>query len=140
MSQLSFELLIPRRPVSLQCKKKQNLRLWKDYVYNLAFQKWEGLPIDGQYLHLTLVYLCRDLPDDPSLLDIDNIIKPIQDSLVGVVVSDDRFISDVDGHRRFLSHPIDITNLPSLLQYAILNGSECVYVRVKNAQKLEKYL
>lgn len=94
-----------------------------------------GSPIQDTNLQLTLVYLCDDYPPD-----IDNIIKPIQDALVGLVFEDDNLVSDVDSHRRFLSDPIDFINLPYLLQYGVLIGQECVYVKVSKSQPLEKYL
>ncbi|MEH2438913.1 MAG: RusA family crossover junction endodeoxyribonuclease [Nostoc sp.] len=86
-------------------------------------------------LQLTLVYLCDDFP-----ADTDNIIKPIQDALVGLVFEDDSLVSDVESHRRFMSDPIEIKSLPSLLQRAVITGQECVYVKVSESQPLEKYL
>lgn len=86
-------------------------------------------------LRFTIVYLC-----DESPADIDNIIKPIQDALVGLVFEDDFLVSDVDSHRRSLQEPIDVTNLPRLLQNGVSGGSECVYVRVSDAQDLRVYL
>jgi crossover junction endodeoxyribonuclease RusA len=71
---------------------------------------------------------------------IDNIIKPIQDALVGIVYADDSLISDVDSHRRFLSDAIDITNLPPLLIKGVILAEECIYIRVCLAEKLETYL
>lgn len=130
-----FELLIPRRPVSHQAKNRQNYQAWKDYVYGRARQAWQGTPLIDSNLRLTLVYLCDD---DPA--DIDNIIKPIQDALVGVVIADDFQITDVDSHRRFLTEAIDITYLPKMLIEGILLGHECVYVRISLSQSLENYL
>ncbi|AFY49506.1 Endodeoxyribonuclease RusA [Nostoc sp. PCC 7524] len=132
---LPFEFLIPRRPVSLQAKPKK-LQQWKNFVRSEAQKIWTGgSPIQDANLQLTLVYLCDDYPPD-----IDNIIKPIQDALVGLVFEDDNLVSDVDSHRRFLSDPIDFINLPYLLQYGVLIGQECVYVKVSKSQPLEKYL
>jgi hypothetical protein len=105
-------------------------------VRDEAKKVWTSIsPIQDANLQLTLVYLCDDYPPDT-----DNIIKPIQDALVGLVYKDDRLVSDVDSHRRFLSDPIDITNLPSLLQDGVFRGQECVYVKVSESQALEKYL
>lgn len=69
---------------------------------NLATSNWKNpkLP-DGTDLQLTLVYICDDAP-----VDVDNIIKPIQDAMVGVIYEDDVQISDVDSHRRYLSDTI----------------------------------
>ena len=131
-----FEVLIPKRPVSHQARNRDNLQAWKNYVYGRARSAWtRGVPLSGVPLRFTLVYLC-----DGSPADTDNIVKPIQDALVGVVFSDDSWVSDVDSHRRFLSDGVDITNLPSLLIEGVLSGEECVYVAVTQAEPLEMYL
>ena len=136
MSYLLFEMLIPRRPVSHQAKNRENLQAWKDYIYGRAKNEWiGGTPYIEGGLRLTIVYLSDDSP-----ADIDNIIKPIQDALVGVVYADDALISDVDSHRRFLSDAIDITNLPLLLIKGVASGEECIYIRVCLAESLEAYL
>ena len=131
-----IEFLIPRRPVSLQTKNRLNLRTWKDYVNQLAAAIYtQPMILDGTDLNLSLVYLCDDSP-----ADVDNIIKPIQDALVGVIYEDDVQISDVDSHRRYLSDPIDVTNLPHILSDAVGTGEEAVYVKVSEAKVLEEYL
>lgn len=131
-----FEMLIPKRSVSHQTKNRQNLQEWKNYIYGRARNEWSGgTPYPDSGLRFTLVYLCNDSP-----ADIDNIIKPIQDALVGLVFADDSLISDVDSHRRFISDSIDITNLPPLLIEGVLLDEECVYIRVSLAENLEVYL
>jgi Holliday junction resolvase RusA-like endonuclease len=130
-----FELLVPRRPVSHQAKNRRNYQAWKDYIYGRARQTWQDTPLAESSLRLTLVYLCDN---DPA--DIDNIIKPIQDALIGVVIADDFQIIDVDSHRRFLTEEIDITYLPKMLIEGILLGHECVYIRISLSQSLENYL
>ncbi|MCA6526178.1 MAG: RusA family crossover junction endodeoxyribonuclease [Pseudanabaena sp.] len=130
-----FEMLIPKRPLSLQAKS-HNLQAWKDYVYSRARNDWKsGTPYEKSGLRQTLVYLCDDSP-----ADIDNIVKPIQDALVGVVYADDSLITDVDSHRRFITDGIDLTNLPRLLIRGAESGEECVYVSVSLAENLEVYL
>lgn len=133
----TFEFLIPQRPVSLQTRNRSNLQKWKAYVRTEATKSWASgtPPVTALALRFTIVYLCESSP-----ADIDNIIKPIQDALVGLVFEDDSLVSDVDSHRRFLKDPIDITNLPPLLIGGVANGSECVYVRVSDAQDLRSYL
>jgi len=134
MSIIYFEFLIPRRPVSTNNHKKR--QEWIKLVNEEAQKVWTGSsPIKDANLQLTLIYICRDNPPDT-----DNIIKPIQDALNNLVYEDDRLVSDVESHRRFLSEPIDMTNLPLLLRKGVIIGKECVYVKVSESQPLEKYL
>jgi hypothetical protein len=129
-----FEFLIPRRPLSVQAKHK-NRQTWKQFVRAEAAKTWVGqAPFTGD-LHLTLVYL---FDTDPA--DIDNIIKPIQDALVGLVYSDDSLITDVEAHRRSLFGTFDLTRCPQELLMGIASGKDCVYVRVSQAKALEDYL
>lgn len=129
-----FEFLIPRRPLSIQAKGK-NRQKWKLFVYNEAKKSWKNNNISTSNLHLTLVYL---FDSDPA--DVDNIIKPIQDALIGLVYSDDSLITDVEAHRRSLSGTFDITRCPQALLKGINSGKECVYVRISDAKALEEYL
>lgn len=100
-----------------------------------AARTWSGAVISGTDLRLSLVYLCDN---DPA--DIDNIIKPIQDALVGLVYIDDNIVTDVDSHRRNLTGTFNITHLPLLLVTGIASQQECVYVRVSDSSPLEYYL
>jgi len=129
-----FEFLIPKRPVSCQTKRRHNLQAWKDYVRTEASQTWSGKPYNSKNLHLMLVYLC-----DTDPVDADNIIKPIQDALIGLVYDDDILISDVESHRRPLTGSFEIRNYPDLLINGILSGAECVYVRITESMPLENY-
>lgn len=100
-----------------------------------AEKEWVGKTAVATNIHLTLVYL---FDSDP--VDVDNIIKPIQDALVGLVYEDDALVTDVESHRRSRFGEFDITRLPDLLLQAITSGTECVYVRVAEAKMLEDYL
>ena len=130
-----FEFLIERRPLSLQAKNRENLQQWKIFVTNEAAKSWHLPLISEKYLHISIVYLCDDSPPD-----VDNIVKPILDALVGLIYKDDELVADVESHRRYLSDGIDATNLPSLLQQGVLKGEECVYVKIEDSLLLETYL
>ncbi len=131
-----FDFLIPQRPVSLQTKNRSNLQAWKAFVKAEAAKTWNRTVLSEDLdLHLTLVYLYDTAP-----VDIDNIIKPIQDALVGLIYQDDRQITDVQAHRRPLQGPFDVLNYPDLLLQGIYMGSECVYVRISESKTLESYL
>ena len=64
-----LEFLIPKRPLSLQAKRR-NLNGWKAYVRAEAAKVWNGPVIQGGDLQLTLVYLCGVSPPDT-----DNIVN-----------------------------------------------------------------
>lgn len=131
-----FDFLIPKRPVSLQTKNRNNLQAWKNYVKSEAARTWTGQPYSGRDIQLTLVYLYNSDP-----VDVDNIIKPIQDALVGLVYEDDLLVTDVESHRRLLiGKSFDLTQCPKALMQGIISGAECVYVRVSESHPLEDYL
>ena len=96
---------------------------------------WLSEPRKGIDLHVQLIYLY-----DKDPIDVDNIIKPILDSLVGLVYDDDSCITDVESHRRSLIGTFDLTRLPRLLISALSMRKECVYVRITDAKPLEEYL
>jgi hypothetical protein len=130
-----FDFLIPKRPVSLQTRKTTNLQAWKQYVRAEAEKTWTGQFFTERNIQLTLVYLYSSDP-----LDTDNIIKPIQDALVGLIYKDDLIISDINVHRRPFSDTFDMTLLPILLVQGIVSRLECVYVQVSEPKRLEEYL
>ncbi len=130
-----FEFIIARRPVSSQTKSRPNLQAWKQYVRNEAAKTWSGMVFSGIDVQLTLVYLF-----DTDPVDVDNIVKPIQDALVGLIYDDDLNITDVEAHRRSLVGGFDVARLPVLLLQEILANRECVYVRISVARRLEDYL
>jgi crossover junction endodeoxyribonuclease RusA len=129
-----FEFLVQRRPLSHQASSKSK-QVWKNFVQGCATQTWTGLPIADEPLRFALVYLCQQ---DPA--DINNIIKPVQDALIGPIYSDDDIIVDVHGHLRMVGELNDVTGLPTLLKDALLLGAECVYVRIDSSKQLNEQL
>ena len=130
-----FDFLIPRRPVSLQTRNRKNLQAWKDYVRYEAAKTWTEDVYSDIDLQLTLVYLFNKDP-----VDIDNIVKPIQDALIGLVYEDDLLITDLRSHRRPLVGTFDLSKCPLPLIRGIVSGAECVYVQVAESRSLEDYL
>jgi crossover junction endodeoxyribonuclease RusA len=120
-----FELLIKRRPLSVQAKAS-NLQAWIEEVRRQAKKEWNRPgPLTDEAFSLTLVFLYESDP-----IDVDNIIKPIQDALNGVVYPDDQLLTDVCSYRRLISDTLSFAGLPPLLAKAIRNQKECVYLRV----------
>lgn len=130
------EFLIPRRPLSLQTRNRDDLQSWKRLVAREAAALWGSRPpIGSGDLRLTIVYLSDEYPPDT-----DNIIKPIQDALEGIVIVDDILVSDVQSHRRVYWQTFKAKRLPTLLRTGLLIGAECVYVRLSYTRPLENLL
>lgn len=131
-----LEFIVPFRPVSVQTDDRGNLQEWKRYVGAIASIAWGEPPIEDGELNVTIVFLC----DIRAPIDVDNVTKPIQDALNGVVYTDDVVVTDTDSHRRYLEEWMDLTDCPPLLIRMIDDGEESVYVRVRNARPLGEHL
>ena len=85
-------------------------------------------PLATQPVAMKLFYLC-----DEVILDADNILKPIHDALIGVIIEDDSIITDVEIHRRRLGTTFSLDAASPVLAAAFDLGGEFVYVMVSDA-------
>lgn len=125
-----LEFVIPQRPVSQQARRQARLRQWRDFVSahaRLALRESRDLATEPVALRLLYLY-------DETALDTDNILKPIQDALIGVVIEDDSVVTDVEIRRRWLrtTFTLNLTMSP-VLAAGLALGKECVYVVVSDA-------
>jgi len=74
---------------------------------------------------LTIAYFYEGAPTD-----VDNIVKPILDSLKGLVYEDDRQITDLISRRRPLAGLFRIEVISPILAEALNRGREFLYVRI----------
>jgi crossover junction endodeoxyribonuclease RusA len=130
------EFIVPFRPVSVQAIDRENLQEWKRYVGKLASMAWDSSPIDSGKVNVTIVFLC----DNRAPIDVDNVVKPIQDAMNNVIYTDDVLVTDTDSHRRYLQQGVDLTKCPPLLIGMLVANEEAVYVRVRNARSLSEYV
>ena len=107
----TVEFIVPERPVSVQAKDRSDYQAWKQLVVLCALPHWHRAPVTTGEIRLTIVFLC----DDAAPIDVDNVVKPIQDALLHVAYSDDVLVTDVDSHRRYLQDAIDITDCSGTL-------------------------
>jgi len=105
-------------------------------VRHEAMRYWTSshLPADG-LVCITLVYLY-----DEVALDVDNILKPIQDALVGLVFSDDSIVTDAISRRRQLGGTFDLSRVSPVLIEGFEYGDEFVYVHIADAPSQEQLL
>jgi Holliday junction resolvase RusA-like endonuclease len=126
---LPFEFVIPQRPVSQQARRQARLREWRDFVAahaRLAISEPRELATDPVALRLLYLY-------DEAALDVDNILKPIQDALIGILFEDDSVITDVEIRRRWLRTTFTLNVVSPVLAAGLALGSEFVCVVLSDA-------
>ncbi len=124
-----FEFVIPQRPVSQQARRQERLRDWKEFVAEharLAINEPRALATEPIALKLLYLY-------DEAALDVDNILKPIQDALIGVLFEDDSVITDVEIRRRWRRTTFTVNAVSPILAAGLELGREFVYVALSDA-------
>lgn len=119
-----FEFTVKGPPVSHQTKNKNSLRRWKNDV-KLAAQRALGASsrISNDELAITITYYYEG--DTP---DADNIIKPIQDALIGVCYNDDNQIRDTRSRQRKIDGSYKIRGASSEILQAFSENTVFVHV------------
>ncbi len=133
---LPFEFIIIGTPVSQQTRKKLRLRKWKDDVRAGAVTRWPSgeLPLN-QPIKIFAVYYYEGVA-----LDTDNMIKPIQDALKGLVYSDDCVVTDSQAAKRNLDGNFRVKGMSPVLAEGFCSGSEFIYVKILEAPSQEELL
>lgn len=123
---LPFEFTVEGPPVSQQTRRRERLPPWRAVVRAAAQDSWptEGSPLE-QELSLTITYFYEGAPTD-----VDNIVKPILDSIKGLIYRDDVQITDLVSRRRPLAGPYRIEAASLALEKALERGREFIHVRI----------
>jgi len=133
----AFEFFVEGPPLSQQTRNPARLRQWKEYVRGEATTLWpREAPFDGR-LKLTVVYYHER---DSVLIDHDNMIKPIQDALAGLVYRNDRQITDSQTRKTSIDGRFRVRHLSPMYARAFANGKEFIYVRIEEAPNHEELL
>lgn len=120
-------------PTSVQTKSTARRTRWKAHVRAAAQADWPQLdPPLAQPLQLKITYFHLGTP-----LDVDNMIKPIQDALIGIAYDDDKRISDVHGSLRDLTGPFRLQGLTPLLARGFMSQGPFVYIQIEEPPNLE---
>ena len=70
-------------------------------------------------------------------MDVDNIVKPIQDAMIGLAYDDDDQITDILVRKRKLSSNFDLDNLSLVLANGFDRKTEFSYILVTDAPDQE---
>jgi Holliday junction resolvase RusA-like endonuclease len=112
-----FEFFVQGPPLSQQTRNPGKLREWKEYVRGEASKLWSSRALVETPLKLTVVYYHER---QSVLIDHDNMLKPIQDALAGLVYGNDRQITDAQTQKQILTDDSGCdtcrrsTNVPSV--------------------------
>jgi crossover junction endodeoxyribonuclease RusA len=119
-----FDFVVRGTPRTPKSKSKAT---WQDVVRSAATSAWpRGRDFLQGELSAQIVHFFTDSTD----LDIDNIIKPILDSLEGLVFENDRTIFEVTARRTRQASELTIKEAPLCLIEALVVEPEFVFVRV----------
>ena len=131
-----FEFIVNGRPVSQQARKRgkgNRLQAWKTTVR----QEAEKYGSSEQKTATGLVMLQITYFYDSVQIDIDNIVKPIQDAIKGLAYVDDNQVSDLLVRKRNLSGNFIIENMTSTLAEGFARGNEFLHIVVIDAPNQE---
>jgi crossover junction endodeoxyribonuclease RusA len=135
---LPFEFTVDGPPVSHQTRRAARLRAWKQAVRDAAAQSW---PADTQPVTVQLKITVTYYHDGVAvLMDNDNLLKPIQDALNGLVYEDDRLITDTVVRKTDLNGSFRVRGMSLLLAQGFSRGHEFLYVRIEVAPGHEELI
>jgi crossover junction endodeoxyribonuclease RusA len=124
-----IEFLVKGTPVSLQAKRAESRREWKERVKTASKS---ALPEDHfaseDRISVTLYYL----PDEQMQGDVDNIVKPILDALCQHIYIDDTQVERVLVQKFEPGNIFEFSNPSATFARALEEAKPVLYVRVSN--------
>ena len=126
---LPLEFIIPGPPTSQQTRRRVQLQAWKDKVRLAALTR---LPANAPPFRDDVRIIVRYFHEKPTVrIDTDNLLKPIQDALIGLVYEDDRQVIDAVTQKRPIEEPFYVRYISMVLAEGFAQGDEFVYVRIE---------
>jgi crossover junction endodeoxyribonuclease RusA len=118
-------------PVSAQSKGKSRKRAWMAKVATAATPAWRGAPLAvASRVAITYFYLSDSL-------DVDNIVKPILDALIGPVLVDDHFVVEIRAVKRDQAQPFTLAHTTPAILRALQQSLDFVTVSLDTANILD---
>lgn len=119
-------------PVSHQAHNRKALRSWKADVEQAARAAVTAAarPVSHE-VEIQVVYFHDE--GAPHLPDEDNMLKPIQDALQGIIYANDGQVTDGTCCRRNLDDSFHVRRMSAVLAQGFVQGDEFVQVIVREA-------
>ena len=138
MIRLPFEFIVQGPPRSAQTHSPAALRKWKNNVIDAATHCIPaGAVVVTERIRLRVAYYHDGLA---AGLDLDNMAKPIQDALNGVVYEDDSQIVDSTLRATSIDGPYKIRGMSMVLAEGFHQGKEFLHVVIEPAPNHEEFL
>lgn len=127
---LPFEFTVTGVPVSHQSRNRAAVASWQQIVRDAAAALWGTAAPLTRRLRIALTYFHEG---ETTRLDNDNLLKPIQDALNGLVYADDDQVVDTDIRRASIDQPIIARRASRLLLLGFHAGEPFVHVIIDEA-------
>ncbi len=128
-----MEFVVYGIPVSQQARRRERVRNWKARVHAAAADHLpQGWNPTQEPLALTIIYFFDTI--DP---DVDNLVKPIQDALEGLVYVNDTQVVESRSLKRNIRGSYKLDIISPVLAGALTTGSEFIYVRIESVGNME---
>jgi crossover junction endodeoxyribonuclease RusA len=127
-----LEFGVTGTPISHQSQNKQLLADWRQAVATAAMKAVgpNYAPVTSN-VQLRVVYYY--LKYSAKIPDEDNLLKPIQDALIGIVYKDDSLVTDGSCHKRDLNGRFEVRRLSPVLADGFVRDEDFVHVIVSDA-------
>ncbi|MGL5035490.1 MAG: RusA family crossover junction endodeoxyribonuclease [Microcystaceae cyanobacterium] len=122
--------------MSQQTRRRDRLRAWKLTVRQEAEKYW----LSEQKATTSFVMLQITYFYDAIAIDVDNIVKPIQDAIIGLAYVDDDQVTDVLVRKRNLWGNFKIENMTPTLAEGFSRGNEFLHIVVMDAPDQEVFI
>ncbi len=130
----TFDVCVHGQPISAQTSRRDLLAAWRQQVEIASRTVWSRSVLEGA-IRLRVTYYC-----DASRIDPDNLRKPIQDALQGIVYRNDRQVR-IGGDRILnINDPLKVRYMSPALALAFSDGRPFVHIEVWGDPDLESVL
>lgn len=127
---LPFEFTVTGPPLSHQTRDRSKLKAWRDSVREIAAERWSTTPPVEHSLRIVVTYY----HEGPAIrMDNDNLVKPIQNALNGLIYTDDRQITDIAVRKTDIDGAFRIRGMSNVLLEAFQRGDEFLHIRIETA-------
>src|SRR5438132_917307 len=134
---LPFEFTVRGPPVSHQSRNKTLLESWRQRVRAAAAKQWGSAnPVTGS-LKITVSYYHEGRF---VWIDNDNMLKPVQDALIGLVYTDDQLITDTSVRKTSIDGSFRIRRESLVFLKAMSRGDVFLHIVIDHAPRHENLL